>query len=113
MYKFSETIVFGELVGCEIIQICIGENEFIINLYPDGCCINILSIESFYKENVRNYNNDEFYMIKELLGKKILGYEILSPEKLKIIISSENILIITDETDDYESAIFETDRKSV
>jgi hypothetical protein len=51
MNGFSYIAGIDNLIGAELIQVCIGANEIILNFWPDGIRISIWNAELFIQSN--------------------------------------------------------------
>ena len=50
MYGFSQ-LSAASLIGAELVQVCVGANEVILNFHPDGTRISIFDAERFFRTN--------------------------------------------------------------
>lgn len=105
MNKFNNISRISEFIGLQFIQICIGESDILLRLYPDSHIL-ITSSEKFFDENAYLFSNNYINGLKSINGNSISDIKIHSEQELHIILSNNLIIKIFDDSDHYESVVF-------
>jgi len=104
MYGMPKNFPFDKLEGAQVLQICYGENEVIIN-FTNEISILIMSrikIEGDMILNIETFKENCIY-INEFIGKIITSSSWLS-EGIRISFGDRSIIII-DDSEEFESFI--------
>jgi hypothetical protein len=105
MYGFSDSSELHSLLGAELLQICIGRNEVILNFFPDNTKITISSIDAFFRDNINILDGvfvNEGYN-RNIIGDKISGITVQDRQHLLIEFSGGLNLLLTDDSEQYEA----------
>ena len=106
MYGLPKDADLSFLIGEWPTQICAGEAQIIIR-FGDGKRISIQSLVHMYNSEDMRFEIDEYKTsagpILELLGKKIISFEIVTPKELVLKFEDQYRLHIFDDSDQYES----------
>lgn len=106
MHRFKHDTDFSPLLGSEVVQVCIGQNEVILNLHPVG----FLRIEGDWTLAEEGRVVDRWcefadrteWRIPALAGRKILGVVVRDDRHLEIQFERAT-LVIEDDSDHYEA----------
>lgn len=110
MYGFSVENLPTFLIGRELLQICVGANDIILN-FDDRVRILISTKLPFVNDNedfLKNSYKDDV----KIFGCKLSGMTIKNG-KLLIQFENETILQLTDDSENYESIVFYCNDKVV
>jgi hypothetical protein len=104
MYGVSNDLPVDEFNGCQVLQICFGENEIIIN-FDGHKSILIMSKIKIENENIFEIENflENSNTLNKLIGKKITDCSLIHCG-IKLSFGSESISII-DDSAEFESFI--------
>lgn len=113
MFGLSEDFPFMALVGCELIQICIGENELIMN-FDKKLSISINSSVVFGPNPV--LKTDDYRcnsnLFAQLLGSKIADAQSSNKKDLMLNFTNGKSVTILDEYSNYEAYFVKIGDKS-
>ena len=98
----------GFLVGLEVTQICVGQNELILRCHPIGAITiegewRLLNTEGVEVDQRIDHSERETSRIHKLLGERIDEYKIVSDRLLELRFSGGWVLLVEDSSDQYES----------
>ena len=116
MYRFGEPSELNALVGCDVVQVCLGAFETQL-LFLNAS----LSMEGHYVHEVRSENrtNDQPRSssgpneLHRLVGKSITDVRVISPESAELLFSNGDILRLIDDSDEYESFVLNMGGKTI
>lgn len=100
--------------GSEIIQICFGSNEIIINLFPEDRSITIFDVDNFYLDNpdfLKKINNNS--ADNSIIGAVISKIEILNNHCAIIHLSNDIKIELRDGSPKFESFLLMSNGKTV
>lgn len=109
MYGFNQIESDSFIVGSELMQICLGANEIILNFFPYGTSINIFNVDSFIYhnnlilENLISINDRKINNI----GSKVERLNILNNNAAILIMTDGSEIVLLDDSSDYESMTFQ------
>lgn len=107
MHGFCGQDKLKRLAGAKLIQICFGTNEVILNFFPEDIRVTILSINSFLHDNIDIlwHTKKAEHPFDNILNAVIENIDIASSSRLEMLFSTGALLIIEDDTTQYESVI--------
>jgi hypothetical protein len=112
MHGFSGKLDFSLLNGSIVQQVCLGQYETQVHLYPDGS----LSLKGTYvhkigtREIIRDRSSHGSNELDRLLGQAITAVTMVSPKMLSISFSNGDELVLIDDSDQYESFVIASSR---
>jgi hypothetical protein len=106
MYGFPSTDELRALEGAELVQICIGRNEIILNFFPESTSILVNSIEALLDNNSTVFYN--INSMNRLLGGRIIRTSALGTHQLEIHFTNGGTLRLIDDSDQFESVVIRT-----
>lgn len=105
MYGFNAKNTPLFLIGCEIIQVCVGSHEVIIN-FDNRRSVTIMSIDVFKKYNFV-FLNSIISFDQEYIGRKVKLVNLNNAKTISIVLENDNIIYLCDDSDEFESVIFQ------
>lgn len=102
MYNLTESDELKAIVDCELIQVCIGANEFILK-FSKNICLTIEGEAQYCSRGKCNLIQTQLYEVVALLGKSISGYQIQDSNILIIDFSDQSSIKLFGSNQDYES----------
>lgn len=110
MYGLPINTDLNFLIGQELIQVCIGANDLLLN-FSEGCRITILSkcglIERDKELSIENYPENAS-LICSLIGEKIADFEIINKGVLILKLNNDRYFVLYDDSDNFESYIIKS-----
>jgi hypothetical protein len=108
MYRFGEPSILNALVGCDVLQICLGEFETQLrfsnaSLSMEGRYVHEVISENRENEQARSSSGPN--ELHRLVGKSITDVRVMSPESAELFFSNGDILRLIDDSDEYESFV--------
>ena len=104
MHGFSKKNVPEFIIGKELAQVCLGENEVILKL-SNNCSISIESIEDFAKDNSQFLLGISTFQ-QNIFGSKIEFIKILDESCAEIHFCSGFRIFLKNDSERYESIVF-------
>lgn len=106
LYRLPQDIDLSFLVGADLLQVCVGSNEVILNFSDD---IRITMLSEFLirepggeQKSCREVGDGVLFLIGRL-NEVITTAHRTNDGGLKIVFSSEAVLEISDQSDEFES----------
>jgi hypothetical protein len=107
MYGLPLNTDVGFLIGAHLIQVCIGENDVVLNLHPDASVMiaGSIRVDSSEHETTKTLEKsaDIGLTLVPMLGDEILEARVLPEGTLRLTLSSGSALELLDSWDQFES----------
>lgn len=116
MHKIPKNLDFSPLFNQTLIQVCIGENEVILNFHPDARILATVPIVVSHQDGVYGvYSNktDDVRMLICLLGMRIQSVSMADQSTIQLNLDSGAQIKIADAGEDYESYELSFGKESV
>jgi hypothetical protein len=111
LHGFGTDHDYDGLLGNELIQICIGNNEIILRFH-NGNAVSVYSLDSFLERN--SFLKDDLLSLRpsSIFGSEVNGTEV-DGDTLVLSLSNGRRFEIVDDSKQYESALIEINGKSI
>ncbi|MBL1180479.1 MAG: hypothetical protein HND27_05170 [Bacteroidetes bacterium] len=115
MHGLPKNTDLNFLIGQDLIQVCIGENDLLLN-FSENCTIEILStcklVQGKKILKIESYPVSAS-LLCSLIGSKVVSYEISDQGALMLSLNNDAFLTIYDDSDNYESYIIKYSDKEI
>ena len=112
MNGFNQMGAGDFLLGAELIQVCVGANEVILNFYPDGTSVTVFDVAGFLLNN--KFMFEPLVGIQRQIrqiGKKVTGFTIINDNTAMIVMSDGAEIVLKDDSPKFEAVTFQHDGK--
>lgn len=104
MYGFNQIKQNNLLVGAELLQICIGENEIILNFFPDGISITVFDVKGFLENN--SFMFEPLVSVQKRIGqigKAVHKFTVISNDTAILLMADGAEIVLKDDSSEFES----------
>lgn len=107
MYGFEQVRNLPLMVGSELLQVCIGGNEVILNFFPDGDSVMIYGVDRFVEDNRFMFEQllGSYPRIRQI-GKKVVRFTVKSNEVAYMTMSDGSEIVLKDDSAEFEAVTF-------
>jgi hypothetical protein len=107
MYGFDRIRDKPLMVGSELLQVCIGGNEVILNFYPDGQSVMVYGVEKFVGDNMFLFEalTSSYPRIRQI-GKSVSRFRVESNDVAYLVMSDGSEILLRDDSEEFESMTF-------
>lgn len=107
MYGFNQVRGDALMIGSELLQVCIGGNEVILNFYPEGDSVMIYGLDKFIKDNKFMFESlTGVHPRIRQIGKRVSQFSVVSNNVAYLTMSDGSEIVLRDDSDEFESVTF-------
>ena len=108
MYGVPPDLALDVLHGAEIVQLCVGEHQIILNFHPSG----YISMEGHWElrdssehilDSAQEHSQRDSYRLHVILNRPITAHILNPPDSFALIFDTGHKLTIYDSSEHYES----------
>jgi hypothetical protein len=114
MNGFDQNTNLKAYIGSELLQLCIGSNEIILNFFPDGNRITVYNPQAFVLNNIFLFEPLLGFQRRiNQIGKTVTGFSVLSSKSAHLTMSDGSVISFKDDSPDFEAVTFEYDGHTI
>ena len=105
MYGVKDNAIFQLIIGAELIQVCFGQNDLLLNFLEDIAITVLVDIGLTESDFLPVHPNSASHFFVSLLGKKISDVVLLDEKTIEIKFN-DAVFQIKDDSEQFESMSF-------